>query len=81
MAWRFRVLGVQPAGDAVAVRVVYFDDEAPTATLERSTLRLPADTTRQQARTEIIAVGRRLRDAYAAKTLLAQDVGTEGEVT
>ena len=81
MAWRFRVVGVQPAGGAVAVRVVYFDDGAPTVILEHSTLRLPAGTTRPQARAEIIAAGRRLRDAHTARAMLAQDVGAEGAVT
>ena len=81
MAWRFRVLGVQPSGDAVTVRANYFDDAAPTVILGRALLRLPADTTRAQARTEIIAEGRRLRDAVEARERLAQDVGSEGAVT
>lgn len=81
MAWRFRVLAVQPAGDAVTVRVRYFDDAAPTVVLARSVLRLPADTSRVQARAAIVAEGRRLRDAYDARDRLAQDVGSEGAVT
>jgi hypothetical protein len=81
MAWRFRVLGVQDDDTAVVVRVRYFDDAAPTVVLAHRTLRLPADTTRAQARAAIIAEGRRLRDAVAARTLLAQDVGSEGAVT
>jgi hypothetical protein len=81
MAWRFKVLAVQPTGDAVTVRVRYFDDAAPTVILGRSVLRLPADTTRAEARAAILAEGRRLRDAYEARDRLAQDVGSEGAVT
>lgn len=81
MAWRYRILGVQAAGAAVSVRVAYFDDAEPTVILERSTLQLSSDTTRQQARAEIIATGQRLRDVYQARRLLLQDVGSEGAVT
>lgn len=81
MAWRFRVLSVQPAGDAVNVRAAYFDDAAPAAILGRALLRLPADTSRADARAAIIDEGRRLRDAYAARNRLAEDVGSEGAVT
>lgn len=81
MAWRFHLLAVQTAGDAVNVRVAYFDDAAPEAILARSLLRLPADTTRQEAKSAIIAEGQRLRAARNARALLLQDVGSEGAVT
>lgn len=81
MAWRFRVLSVQPTGNAVTVRAAYFDDAAPTVILGRTVLRLPADTTRAQARTAIIEEGRQLRDAFVARDRLFQDVGSEGAVT
>ena len=81
MAWKFRLLSVQPTGGAVTVRAAYFDDAAPSVILERSLLHLPSDVTRQEARAAIVAEGRRLRDAHAARALLAQDVGAEGAVT
>lgn len=81
MAWRFKILSVQPAGDAVNVRAAYYDDAAPAVVLARALLRLPADTTRAEARAEIVAEGRRLRSALEARDRLAQDVGADGAVT
>jgi hypothetical protein len=81
MAWRFRVIAISPTGDAVTVRVRYCDDATPSVALGRALLRLPANTTRPQARDAIIAEGQRQRAAYAARDRLFEDIGAEGAVT